>query len=220
MIVPVLFIVIVCLAIFITYVFVKSKPKLQQLAEQGRVLQLKQPGGKRQEQPFILFQVWIEDLKQKEKSFVRSKFKNGLAKDILDLAKPENLTFYCDDPENDAPAQAMNISPLAPAPAATVCFGPVSCDEDFLSDLVDQFLSDLSENICMLMSKNGCTRTEAYLVDQSIYTEYGEYAGPCTKGFWPNETAKSWPDGIRTPFPVTLTAFPVPASRKNDLKSW
>jgi len=159
--------------------------------------------------PHLLFLIWKNE---GQKRAIRDKLRDSVAPKIIELANPGNLTVYCDDPENDAPSQAMNIAPLAPPVTGMFVFGPVSRDDDEVENLKD--------NVCSLLKDEGFSRIEAYLVDQSVYTEYGEYAGPCVKGFWPKETAKTWPDGSRTPYPVALTMFPIQESRKTDKVAW
>ena len=59
-----------------------------------------------------------------------------------------------------------------------------------------------------------------YTVDETVYTDYGEYAGNATHGWSPGR-ARDWPSGTRSPGIVALTSFPrKPGMSERAWKQW
>ena len=186
----------------IGYVAYASETRLSSYVERGVALQKQQPGHTREAESRYLFLFWKSGSSSKRD--VETAINDKVAPALSE--KYHRFTYYFDDPGNTTPLSAPPaLFPLAPPVSGMVSFGPTE----------GTVKEDVVEEVKELFSEACFDRVEGYIVEESVYTDYGEYAGPAKSGFQPNQKRR-WKRGHRTPFPVVLTMFPMRQSFKKD----
>jgi len=178
---------------------------LERLAERGRRLQSELPGSKRCEKPSqrLLFLVWFEGRGSRERHAAREKLLGQVTYRLVEKYKIEDFSWYIDDAENDAKSTAVNIAPLSRPVRAQLTMGEI--------DSLDQEKRrERGKEITSLLKSEGFV-VASYLVNETIYTDYGEYRGDAIYG-WNPSLKRTWGRGERSPYKVTLSAFCKPAN--------
>ena len=192
------------------YIAWASESRLESFTKRGLRLQEDQPGSTREPENRYLFLFW------KSASASKEDIQAALATHVIPAltAKFSKLTYYYDDPGNKTPLSAPPaLAPLAPPISGMVSFGPVedATEEEAKGEVVGE--------VKALFSAECFDRVEAYLVEESVYTDYGEYAGPANSGYNP-KLKRRWRSGERSPFPVVLTMFPMREKFKKNKEAF
>ena len=114
--------------------------------------------------------------------------------------RAQDLVVLILDERAKVPSRVSHLFPLA----GNMCF--------FVSRLHTADAPDDLEKLRSLLSPiNGVVDVHSYRTTSQLYTDYGEYAGPATRG-WNPTRARDWERGTASPFVVHLTAFRKPPS--------
>ncbi len=198
------------------YAYVESRRVLKDMVVQGLQLQKDQPGGKRETERRVMLLIWFE----KDRRECTSLLLEQVTKAILKKCGTHTtLTWYIKDRQAAAEsAWSPNLSPISAPIDAQVTIGGLFHFRH------EQEVQSLGKAIVKLVEKESDAFTvHGYMVDQSLYTDYGEYAGPATAG-WDPSLKRDWSDGTRAPKPyaVNHTLFPKKAglTKEEFQKKW
>eukprot|EP01062_Namystynia_karyoxenos_P031717 TRINITY_DN2349_c0_g1_i1.p2 TRINITY_DN2349_c0_g1~~TRINITY_DN2349_c0_g1_i1.p2 ORF type:complete len:344 (+),score=120.95 TRINITY_DN2349_c0_g1_i1:82-1032(+) len=191
-----------CGAVLAWRVWESSEALLAQKITEGTELQLRQPGHRRPAVEASLWVLWCGKAPSKqERERAGGDLLRGFAAQVAAADGVDGVELYMDDAENTMAPTALNIAPIAdPLCGMVWARGPAA------SAVVGGLLNRTE------------LRWAQYRVHTSVYTDYGEYAGPARKG-WAPERGRDWALGQRSPHVGTVTLFPIP-ERYTDPEAW
>ena len=192
--------VLTCIA-FGYYVATRSGERLEQLTNQGRLLRASRLRNVTHSRGIIILG-WADNSRKS------TNLRDAVLRDCGNIAKFASfLDVYVDEPVNaEYKHSALNIFPLTPPVSVHIAIE----FKDIASQNTDdkEFLQRGEELVRFnLPSLSGLKQTAVYVVDRSVYTEYGEYDGPAQIG-WDAKRKKDWAIGSKSPFIVAHTCFP------------
>jgi hypothetical protein len=199
--------VVVAVAVLGVSAWSASRRRLAEMRDAGLALQKTQPGAGRPAERRLVVLVWdlMSGAAKDAKSAARARRERLVGPGSVANALPRGarFTFYVADELVEFKSWALNYSPVSAPVDAFLSVGGLEAalGADWVSAALDE--------VVRVVERRGF-RCAAYVVEGSVYTEYGEYKGPATFG-WEPKRGRTWGSGERSPFKVTVTGFPKPA---------
>lgn len=168
------------------YIWHLGGVQLKILANRGKQARNELKSHHHEVQVRLIVLVWSKDHRQED-------FREVMLRDVAKgYSENARYTWYFRLEKNTS--WALNISPPCQQPDAILSLYLPHIDERTAKAIINRVRAHE-------------VNATGYWVNQTVYTEYGEYSGEARSG-WDYKRAKDWEKGQQSPYAVTVTSFP------------